>query len=719
VTACRDSGVAAAYSTLTQALPYAAIPDELRELIATKPYYHEGLREVASKLPADDAELHQWLADAAAAMDENTFVILFAAAAMAERKLQPSLLTAVMTFRISPWHLAWVAWRMEGEVTEELRFGLASSTLSHEMRAVALFVAAAWWLEHRNAEELPRWIMHGAKELSEEKKIDLRTASILIGLGALLGTEEWFGRLGNPRKTWQLKGMSRGSMKKMLALLKGPFEKLIHERRKNEFSGGTMHRSVEHVGPNARCPCGSGKKYKRCCHDKDQERLRDSSTVEGVTRTELAANVGQGLTMERLQKMRSSELVQLDPLKIPEELQQGYFAMLQVLKRHDKIIEAFEKVGVPDHLRDAWSHAFSVAADSWRPDLARKLMEVFPDAEEKLGIKPHAGIRVLLVGNEPEKVLVELEATARHVLKSRDIEDLRGLLGYVLSSPYSGLGILLTRSALPIVKEKHVAELFEAILEARAKLDLSPDDEFSEWMDEKALRKAQKHESAAMQEAQDQFEANKEKLRHAQEELARLERELALRKKHERREETHATAVAAPDEQTQRENRELKVKVDRANVLVAEQAELKLASRRLVEKLTLENEALLADRNAAAAEEADEERDGEEFKVSGTQPVRLIGFTNEFSEAVKKFSPNVGRAAMNRLGRIASGEPSAFDRLKSIVALPGVVEARVADRYRLLFSLEPERVRVVDLVYRPNLDRVIERYKLTGLPAML
>ena len=71
---------------------------------------------------------------------------------------------------------------------------------------------------------------------------------------------------------------------------------------------------------------------------------------------------------------------------------------------------------------------------------------------------------------------------------------------------------------------------------------------------------------------------------------------------------------------------------------------------------------------------------------------------------------------MNRLGRMAAGEAAAFDKLKAIVALPGVLEARISDRHRLFFSLLPTCVRVVDLIYRPELDAKIEHYEAAGLP---
>src|SRR5205085_1054471 len=104
------------------------------------------------------------------------------------------------------------------------------------------------------------------------------------------------------------------------------------------------------------------------------------------------------------------------------------------------------------------------------------------------------------------------------------------------------------------------------------------------------------------------------------------------------------------------------------------------------------------------------------FEVTGKQPVRLIAFPRDFRLTLAHYKPHVGRAAMNRLGRMAAGEAAAFDKLKAIVALPGVLEARISDRYRLFFSLLPTCVRVVDLIYRREMEAKIEHYKVAGLP---
>ena len=98
--------------------------------------------------------------------------------------------------------------------------------------------------------------------------------------------------------------------------------------------------------------------------------------------------------------------------------------------------------------------------------------------------------------------------------------------------------------------------------------------------------------------------------------------------------------------------------------------------------------------------------------------MRLIEFPKGFADTLVGFPRHVGRAAMNRLGRLAAGEPGAFDRVVQLKAYSDVLRARVADKHRLLFCLLPDRVRVVDLIRRADLDRRIERLQVSGLPAI-
>ncbi|MDQ6760662.1 MAG: SEC-C domain-containing protein, partial [Acidobacteriota bacterium] len=259
------------------------ISPEAEEFIATEPYDRAGLRKLATLLPVDDWDLHEALVAAGEALNGKRFQLLSGAAAMGGRKLQASLLTAMMLVMESPWNMAWMAWRMEGNVAEELLRGLETVVaVKNETRALALFVAAAWWQKHRAGEELPRPIQHRMLELSKEKGLDARTILILQDLAILLGEAE-FARARAAAKMPASPSLQRKQLDKAFALLDGPFERFVYDRLPQGYSGTLpQRRAAEHIGRNEKCPCGSGKKYKHCCSTKDQERLRHSSSVPGM-----------------------------------------------------------------------------------------------------------------------------------------------------------------------------------------------------------------------------------------------------------------------------------------------------------------------------------------------------------------------------------------------------------------------------------------------------
>jgi mRNA-degrading endonuclease RelE of RelBE toxin-antitoxin system len=320
---------------------------------------------------------------------------------------------------------------------------------------------------------------------------------------------------------------------------------------------------------------------------------------------------------------------------------------------------------------------------------------------------------VLLVGDDPARVLQEVEASVERLLESRDLYELQRLVWALLTSPYRGLGVLLARSVLPIVDEEYVPGLFDGILDARAKLNLTGEDEFSDWMDEHALRKSHQHETAAAQEAQDKLAAKMEELRGVKEETARLERERDLQNRQERRESERLKTAPGPEAEAVARNRELNTKIERLSALLREGGKEKLGLRRKLEETTRENEALKSGSGTPEPKQAEEDDD---FEVPGNQPVRLLEFPEGFADTLAGFQRHAARAAMSRLGQLASGEPSAFQAIKQLKAYHGVLRVRVAGEYRLLFCLLPDRVRVVDLIRRADLDRRIDRLKASGLP---
>ena len=690
------------------------IPPEVAQSLASASFDQDGVGKIVALLPDDDAALHGWLVAKAEELNEREFSLLCAAAEMAGRVLPASLLPRMLALGVDYWILAKLAWRMEADVTEQLLEGLEMNRTSGQLRSMALFVAAAWWMEHRKEAPLPPQIVHSAIELM---KFDLDEVTIyrLSALATHIGQENAKEMATAGKRHRHFKVPYPESVQDTLRGFKRPFEKMLPEREPRGSGGSTQRRASEKVGRNEPCRCGSGKKYKNCCEKEDLKRRSDSSPIPGVTRSELEADPHLGLDRQRLKAMTRTQLLTLEPARITDDLEIAYLLALGDHKCCDRIVEAYETWGGPAKMGNVWSHMLQYLMWSWRPDLARRMVKVAP-AEGAGYFLAAPDVRLLLVGDDPALFLKEMEALAKEVLESGSLEGLQELVWAVNSSPYRALSILLLRGLLPICEDEDIQQNYDAILRVRAKLGLGPDDAFSQWMNDEALRKAREHENEPMQEAQDKLARIAKQARQATEDNARLERELRLLKKQSRVQEPETQTSHHPDEETQRKIRTLNADKKHAQALAREKGEAELAARKELEKLTRENEELKAAANGGRAAEGEDEEEAGDFVVTGKQPVRLLAFPKDFRLTLANYKSHVARAAMNRLGRMAAGEAAAFDKLKAIVALPGVLEARISDRYRLFFSLLPTCVRVVDLIYRPEMEAKIEHYKVAGLP---
>jgi hypothetical protein len=57
------------------------------------------------------------------------------------------------------------------------------------------------------------------------------------------------------------------------------------------------------------------------------------------------------------------------------------------------------------------------------------------------------------------------------------------------------------------------------------------------------------------------------------------------------------------------------------------------------------------------------------------------------------------------IGRLAAGEPAAFVGALRLKVMPNVMRQRIGSDYRLLFRLHSDRLQVIDLINRKDLDR--------------
>jgi hypothetical protein len=148
----------------------------------------------------------------------------------------------------------------------------------------------------------------------------------------------------------------------------------------------TVRRPVPKIGRNAPCPCGSGKKYKKCCYEKDQRLLRDASPYEGITMTQLRAMPKLANDAEIVKKMRAYELKKLEPVQLNEEqLYQAYRRAVHFGLRQLAYDLLLELKGRPDrqdfaldHMEDLLESALD-AGDIGRAEFVRPTRAVSHD----------------------------------------------------------------------------------------------------------------------------------------------------------------------------------------------------------------------------------------------------------------------------------------------------------------------------------------------------
>ena len=214
-----------------------------------------------------------------------------------------------------------------------------------------------------------------------------------------------------------------------------------------------MRRAVARVGRNDPCPCGSGKKYKRCCHDKDQERLHHSSEVAGLTQEELSAQPETHLTLERLNRTDPFVLEHFDPRKIPAELERMYFIRLCAFNLFDQVATAFELRGYTPEREELWKEVLFMASRAGHKDCIRRLAKVYPDPV-KLQEVIYTGAALLLAEDNPAELLKLLDECATDAVQKDDPAELQGISLALMYSRFRTLGILVGRGAIPILPQR-------------------------------------------------------------------------------------------------------------------------------------------------------------------------------------------------------------------------------------------------------------------------
>jgi len=491
----------------------------------------------------------------------------------------------------------------------------------------------------------------------------------------------------------------------------------------------TVRRSVPKIGRNAPCPCGSGRKYKKCCYEKDQQLLRDASPYEGITMTQLRAMPNLANDTEIIKKMRAYELKKLDPVQLNEDqLYQAYnraahFGMRQF--GYDLLLELKGRPNRQDFALEHMEDLLDSALDAGDIDLARKAMDVIPP--EKLHDAATVKFQLDLLQNREQ--YAALEARSQQALKEEEDEGPvnwdYGLLAlsYNFENILPALSIVFARAAVMGRQEASFDNemLVENVRSCRAELGLDPwEDPLEDFFDWTLKKGAFNFQESAKDRQIQEFkekviQANRSaakkqsELREKELELGRLGKKLAGTVKTAAVSDKTAETVAPLSPEERKTAADLRRQIDNLK------AEIKIQQhdrRRLRRKLQEKTQKQLGVQEATKAPRAlSDEQPGGLKPHKALKKILIPDYSPTFRRSCESLPAPVVAKAIGAAAEFASHAKSVWHRTKPIETLSRVFRIKIGRQYRLLIGWEPEvRLEILDLIHRSNLETWIKRH---------
>lgn len=506
-------------------------------------------------------------------------------------------------------------------------------------------------------------------------------------------------------------------------------------------NGAPVRRPIPKLGRNEPCHCGSGKKYKRCCYEKDRETLRDASNYEGITRSELAENPGLVDAREVIEDLRPHQIAAL----IPDELgdhqllvasrraaafghRRKAFDILREAQRRADADGAWFDVG---HFEDLLGQCLA-AGDL---ELAREVRVALPE-DALLDPRRTAFEFDILEHRERYEML---EALCRRTLEASerdqgapawDNEMLDAAHG--LAPHFPALGIALARAAMIESPERELdsAALLDVIREARADLGLSPWDDPAEDLLEQAPhvprhpdRTEHETESALhalrteLEQAHADLETRTKKMREMEEQLATLSTPAEPEPAPQPAAPQATTAAPSnkpPDTEAQETIARLRRQVQNMKAEIGTQQDRRRELRRQLSREQTRVERL-AEATRNEEEEADEGAPSTDAPFGrDARPERELSppvFTDAFREQCRALPRSTAEKALRFATGFALGDPNVWQHTRPVEARSGLYRVRIGIHYRMLIAWNHgETPRVIDLVPREKLDTWLRRH---------
>ena len=490
----------------------------------------------------------------------------------------------------------------------------------------------------------------------------------------------------------------------------------------------TVRRPVPKIGRNAPCPCGSGKKYKKCCYEKDQQLLRDPSPYEGITMTQFRSMPSLVDDADMIRDMRAYELKKLQPAKLNEDqLYQAYIRAVHFGMRqfaYELLLELRDRPNRQDFALEHMEDLLESALDAGDIDVARKTMDLIPP--EKLHDAETVKFQFDLVENREQ--YASLEARSRLALKEEENEDLinwdYGLLdlSYKFENILPALSIVFARAAVIGRQDAYFDNemLVEAVRSCRAELGhdpwQDPLEDFFDWtMKKSAFDFQDKSKNRQIRELKEKVtEANRsaaKKHSHLKEkelELNRLGKKLEGTEKASAASHNTAGTTASLSPEERKTAADLHRQIDNLKAEINNQQHDRRQLRRQLQEA--QKKLRIRETPKAQAGPSDEQTGGLKPETA-LKKILIPEFTPPFRRSCESLPVPVVAKSLRAAADFASHEKSLWRRTKPIETLSRVFRIQIGRQHRLLIGWEPEvRLDILDLIHRSQLETWIKRY---------
>ena len=504
---------------------------------------------------------------------------------------------------------------------------------------------------------------------------------------------------------------------------------LLPEHRPRSIVGGdyTVRRPIPKLGRNDPCHCGSGKKYKKCCYDKDQALLRDASQYAGVTRSELKSQPGQVDDPAVIYTMRAYELKRLKLSGLSDkQLIAGYRCALDYGLRElafDMLVECEKRPSEaefdPGHFEDLIDRVLE-AGDL---DLARRIRD---HCGEQAWYRPHAIQFRFDLLEHPER-LDSLEQDCRKSVagvmdEETEYDEPLIRLAYDCAPRYPALAIVFARAAIASNPDRSLdnESLVDIVRDARVDLDLEPWNDPAEslfdWMESRTEKKEKTEaENAEVKRLSDRLKAartdldeKKQALRDMEQRVKELGRQAAKAIEPKLEDATQKHDLDTIDHRGREETlRRLRGQVAGLKAAIREQQEQRGQLRKMLDDERKKRSALA--KQGEPAERANPKEDAVMVEPSG-RPT-LPEYTDVFRKICESLPPNLVAKAILAAGRFAAHDILIWRQTKPIKRLPEHYRIRISLDYRMIVRWQPGKsLRILDVIPRQDLESWIKRH---------